>query len=79
MEPRVTAEEEKRKYGALKLVEAHGGAELHWAGWHAGESLQGWYKSKTQARKAHAALPLLKDGVKIVLVLPVLPLGGLVA
>jgi hypothetical protein len=55
MEPRVTAEEEKRKYGALKLVEAHGGAELHWAGWHAGESLQGWYKSKTQARKAHAA------------------------
>lgn len=41
---------------ALRLVVACGGAELHWVGASAGDSLQGWYKSKTQARKAHAAL-----------------------
>lgn len=53
----------------LRLVEAHGGAELHWVGEPVGESLQGWYKSKTQARKAHGALPLNKDGSKIGLIL----------
>jgi hypothetical protein len=31
--------------------------------------LQGWYKSNTQARKAHAAMPLAKDGSKIRLIL----------
>jgi hypothetical protein len=58
------------KHAVLRLVESCGGAELHWVGSPVGESIQGWYKSKTQARKAHAALPLLDDGSKIQLVLP---------
>lgn len=57
-------------YTRLRLVESCGGAELHWDGWSAGNSLQGWYKSKTQARKAHAAMEPLKDGTKIALILP---------
>ena len=46
-----------------------GGTELHWRGCEPGASLQGWYKSNTQARKAHAAMPLAKDGSKIRLIL----------
>jgi hypothetical protein len=52
----------------LRLVESCGGAELHWNSRPAGESLQGWYKSKTQARKAHAALEI-STSTKITLLL----------
>lgn len=54
----------------VRLVESCGGAALHWVGEARGESLQGWYKSKTQARKAYAAMPPLKDGTKLPLVMP---------
>lgn len=36
----------------LTLREHCGGAELHWRDRPSGESLQGWYRSKTKARAA---------------------------
>lgn len=65
-----TVKDGVRLWQAVRLVESCGGAELHWVGLPPGESLQGWYKSKTQARKAHAAMAPLKDGKKVELVLP---------
>lgn len=57
-------------HASLTLVDDFcGGVGLYWTNAPDGEGLQGWYKSKTQARKAHAAMPPLKTGEKIKLVL----------
>lgn len=58
---------------AVRLAEEFGGATLRWDGRPVGDNLQGWYPSKTKARRAHAEMLPLADGTKIQLILPPAP------